>query len=81
MDRFSETLKDGWLRNDFHDGIRGARAFRLFKCLLTEYNLWDAWNRFKQVELSADGHPVVRRERHYLSSALTEMEEHRYNVR
>ena len=51
MDRFSETLKDSRLRNDFHDGFRGAGAFRLFKRLLTEYNLWDAWNRFKQVEL------------------------------
>jgi hypothetical protein len=51
MDRFSETLKDVRLRNDFYGGIRGAGAFRLFKRLLTEYNLWDAWNRFKQVEL------------------------------
>ena len=51
MDRFSETLKDARLRNDFHDGIRGAGAFRLFKRLLAEYNLRDAWNRFKQVEL------------------------------
>jgi hypothetical protein len=39
------------MRNDFYGGIRGAGAFRLFKHLLTEYNLWDAWNRFKQVEL------------------------------
>jgi hypothetical protein len=51
MDRFSETLKSARLRNDFHGSIRGAGAFRLFKRLLTEYNLWDAWNQFKQVEL------------------------------
>jgi nitrogen regulatory protein PII-like uncharacterized protein len=51
MDRFSETLRDTQMRNDFHGGIRGAGAFRLFKRLLTEYNLWDAWNRFKRVEL------------------------------
>ena len=51
MDRFSETLKDAQMRNDFHGGIRGVSAFRLFKHLLAEYNLWDAWNRFKQVEL------------------------------
>ena len=51
MDRFSETLRDAQMRNDFHGGIRGAGAFRLFKHLLTEYNLWDAWNRFKQGEL------------------------------
>jgi len=51
MDRFSMTLRDAQTRNDFHGGIRGAGAFRLFKHLLTEYNLWDAWNRFKQVEL------------------------------
>jgi hypothetical protein len=51
MDRFSETLKNRQMRNDFHGGIHGAGAFRLFKHLLTEYNLWDAWNRFKQVEL------------------------------
>jgi hypothetical protein len=42
MDRFSETLRDVQMRNDFYDGIRGAGAFRLFKHLLTEYNLWDA---------------------------------------
>ena len=51
MDRFSETLRDVQRRNDFYGGIRGAGAFRLFKRLLTEYNLWDAWNRFKQFEL------------------------------
>ena len=51
MDRFSMTLRDAQMRNDFHGGIRGAGAFRLFKHLLTEYDLWDAWNRFKQVEL------------------------------
>jgi hypothetical protein len=51
MDRFSGTLRDEQTRNDFYGGIRGAGAFRLFKHLLTEYNLWDAWNRFKQVEL------------------------------
>jgi Uncharacterised protein family (UPF0158) len=51
MDRFSETPRDVQTRNDFYGGIRGAGAFRLFKHLLTEYNLWDAWNRFKQVEL------------------------------
>ena len=51
MDRFSMTLRDAQVRNDFHGGIRGAGAFRLFKHLLTEYDLWDAWNRFKQVEL------------------------------
>jgi|SRR5215472_2480646 len=51
MDRFCETLRDEKVRNDFHGGIRGAGAFRLFKHLLTEYNLWDAWNRFKHGEL------------------------------
>jgi len=51
MDRFSMTLRKAQMRNDFHGGIRGAGAFRLFKHLLTEYDLWDAWNRFKQVEL------------------------------
>ena len=51
MDRFSMTLRNAQMRNDFHGGIRGAGAFRLFKHLLTEYNLWDAWIRFKQVEL------------------------------
>jgi len=48
---FSMTLRDVQMRNDFHGGIRGAGAFRLFKRLLTEYNLWDAWNQFKRVEL------------------------------
>lgn len=51
MDRFSMTLRDAQMRNEFHGGIRGAGAFRLFKHLLTEYDLWDGWNRFKQVEL------------------------------
>ena len=35
MDRFSETLRDAQMRNDFYGGIRGAGAFRLFKRLLT----------------------------------------------
>jgi len=39
------------VRNDLHRAIRGAGAFRLFKLLLTEYNLWDAWNQFKETEL------------------------------
>jgi hypothetical protein len=51
MDRFSETIEDMRVRNDFRNGIHGAGAFRLFKHLLTEYNLWDAWNEFKQAEL------------------------------
>jgi hypothetical protein len=51
MDRFCETLKNAQMRNDFRSGIRGEGAFRLFKRLLDEYNLWDAWNRFKQLEL------------------------------
>jgi hypothetical protein len=51
MDRFSQSLRDARLRNDFHGAIRGTGAFRLFKRLLAEYNLWDAWNRFKQIEL------------------------------
>ena len=51
MDRFSESQKVARLRNDLHAAIRGAGAFRLFKRLLTEYNLWDAWNRFKEIEL------------------------------
>jgi hypothetical protein len=51
MDRFSMTLKDTHVRNSLHGSIRGAGAFRLFKHLLTEYNLWDAWNQFKQAEL------------------------------
>jgi hypothetical protein len=51
MDRFCESLRDAQLRNDFRGAVRGAGAFRLFKRLLTEYNLWDAWNRFKETEL------------------------------
>src|SRR5258708_4121145 len=51
MDRFSQSLRNTHLRNDFHGAIHGAGAFRLFKRLLAEYNLWDAWNRFKQSEL------------------------------
>jgi hypothetical protein len=51
MDRFAQSLKDARLRSDFNAAIRGAGAFRFFKRLLHEYNLWDAWNQFKQVEL------------------------------
>jgi|SRR5271154_2010143 len=51
MDAFSESLKVAGVRNDLHRAIRGAGAFRLFKLLLTEYNLWDAWNQFKETEL------------------------------
>jgi hypothetical protein len=51
MDRFSQTLKDEHLRDELRGGIRGAGAFRMFKRLLTEYDLWDAWSRFKHAEL------------------------------
>jgi hypothetical protein len=51
MDRFTETLKDDRTRNDFHNAIHGAGAFRRFKYLLTQYSLWDDWDRFKQDEL------------------------------
>jgi len=51
MDRFAESLREPRLRSDFRGAIRGAGAFRLFKYLLAEYNLWDAWNRFRQLEL------------------------------
>lgn len=51
MDRFSESLRVARLRNDLHAAIRGAGAFRLFKYMLTEHNLWDAWNQFKETEL------------------------------
>jgi len=51
MDRFAAYLKNARLRSDFRGAIRGAGAFRVFKRLLSEYNLWDSWNQFKQVEL------------------------------
>jgi len=51
MDRFAESLREPRLRSDFRGVICGAGAFRLFKRLLAEYNLWDAWNRFRQLEL------------------------------
>jgi hypothetical protein len=34
-----------------HRSPQGLRLSRNFGWSLTEYNLWDAWNRFKQVEL------------------------------
>jgi hypothetical protein len=51
MDAFSESPRVARVRNDLHRAIRGAGAFRLFKHLLTEYNLWDPWNQFKETEL------------------------------
>ena len=51
MDRFSGTLKNAQMKNDFRSAIRGGGAFRLFKRLLDEYTLWDAWNQFKHLEL------------------------------
>jgi hypothetical protein len=51
MDRFSDSLGDAQLRSEFHGAIRGAGVFRSFKRLLTEFNLRDAWNRFRQAEL------------------------------
>jgi hypothetical protein len=50
MERFTEALEDEQLRNDFRDGIHGRGAFRRFKGLLTEYNLWAAWHRLKDAE-------------------------------
>jgi hypothetical protein len=51
MDRFSLSIEDAPTREDLHRSIRGAGAFRMFKRLLDEYDLWDAWNRFQQAEL------------------------------
>jgi hypothetical protein len=51
MDRFTNTLRDDPLRNDFRSGIRGAGAFRVFKRMLSEHNLWEAWDQFKRAEL------------------------------
>ncbi|MGA8870278.1 MAG: UPF0158 family protein [Candidatus Acidiferrales bacterium] len=51
MERFSETLQNEQIRKDFRGGVHGAGAFRLFKRLLDEYDLWDAWNQFKHLEL------------------------------
>lgn len=51
MARFTETLGHGQLQDEFRHSIRGAGAFHRFKRLLTEYDLWDSWNQFKQAEL------------------------------
>lgn len=51
MDRFSDTIDDAQVQDELHSAIRGAGAFRRFKDLLSEYQMWDAWNRFKQAEL------------------------------
>jgi hypothetical protein len=50
-----------------------AGAFRLFKHLLTEYELWDARNRFKQVELRQMA--IEWCKENGITSGLTEMEE------
>jgi len=51
MDRFCYTIQNAHIRDDLHSGIRGAGAFRMFKRLLSEYKLWEAWSRFRQAEL------------------------------
>lgn len=51
MDRFSDSIEDESVGDDLHWAIRGSGAFRMFKRLLHEYALWDAWNRFRQAEL------------------------------
>ena len=51
MDRFALSIRDEAISADFRNGIRGAGAFRMFKRLLSEYGLWDGWNRFKDAEL------------------------------
>src|SRR5438552_13730674 len=51
MDRFSMTLRDAQMRNDFHGRIRGAGPFRLVKHLLNEYDLLARWNPLQPVGL------------------------------
>ena len=46
MDRFPMTLRDAQMRKF---AVQAPSAYS--KHLLTEYDLWDGWNRFKQIEL------------------------------
>ena len=51
MDRFSQSIENARVRDDLRSGIHGAGAFRMFKRLLDEYDLWDSWRKFKEDEL------------------------------
>ena len=51
MEQFTRTLEDPVAGKQLQRSIHGAGAFRRFKILLDEFNLWDAWNRFRQAEL------------------------------
>ncbi|MGH9447150.1 MAG: UPF0158 family protein [Terriglobia bacterium] len=51
MDGFALSIDDRRISDDLYDGIRGAGAFRMFKRLLNEYGLWDAWNRYREAEI------------------------------
>jgi hypothetical protein len=44
-------LRDAQMRNDFHGGMRGANAFRLFKHLLTEVGTGSSKSNFGQMAI------------------------------
>ena len=51
MDCFTSTLKDERLQRELKQGIRGSEAFRLFRQLLDQHNLWEAWGKFHDARL------------------------------
>lgn len=51
MDCFASTVKDERVQRELKHGIRGSGAFRMFKHLLEEHNIWEAWNKFRHARL------------------------------
>ena|SRR5579883_3482203 len=51
MQEFAASQDDSDLRDHLLNSIRGRGAFRRFKDMLYERNLWDAWNSFHREAL------------------------------
>ena len=51
MDCFTSTVKDEHVQRELRNGIRGAGAFRMFKHLIDEYNVREAWYKFRDARL------------------------------
>ncbi|HEV2423579.1 MAG TPA: UPF0158 family protein [Terriglobia bacterium] len=51
MDCFASSVKNESVQRALRNGIRGAGAFSRFKQLLEGYDLWKAWNKFRDARL------------------------------
>ena len=51
MNTFTSTVKDERVQRELTQGIRGSGALRVFKQLLDQHNLREAWGKFHDARL------------------------------